>query len=119
MDLARLPGRVRAEIMHRRLLVTESAWSPKYAVIAVGVANALWTTTGTIGSGPQAADRYGSSRQERAWMARSCSIVSACAAVLSVRYRLTRAKRSAIPPGYLVLRCTPSKATSTTWTGST
>src|SRR5262249_47261997 len=46
-------------------------------------------------------------------------MVSASAAGLSGRYRSTRAKRSATPPGYLGLPWTPSKATSTTSSGRT
>lgn len=55
-------------------------------------------------------------RQPRS-MARRVSMVSASAGVLSGRYRTTRANRSATPPGYRVLRCTPSKAISTTSSG--
>ena len=46
-------------------------------------------------------------------------MVSASAAVLSGRYRTTRANRSATPPGYLELACTPSKAISATSSGRT
>ena len=53
------------------------------------------------GGGHPSASWSGSSEAatEGAWMARTVSTVSASAAVLSGRWRLTRAKRSAIPPG--------------------
>jgi 8-oxo-dGTP pyrophosphatase MutT (NUDIX family) len=51
--------------------------------------------------------------------ARTASMVSASDAGLSGLYRSTRAKRSATPPGYLGLACTPSNATSTTSSGRT
>jgi len=45
--------------------------------------------------------------------------VSASAGVLSCRYRFTRAKRSATPPGYCGLSCTSLNAISTTSAGRT
>ncbi len=64
---------------------------------------------GRDGAGTRAA--YSFSIAWRVW------IVSASSGPLSKRYRLTRAKRRAMPPGYRVLAWTPSIATSTTCSG--
>src|SRR6185503_17941473 len=53
------------------------------------------------------------------WIRRTASIVSASSGRLSGRYAFTRAKRSAIPPGYWLLSCTSLKAISTTISGFT